>query len=221
MLARIVIASLGLLLLGGAPAPAHANLPAGKIIAATCGDKYALSDPAPAVHIHGHTWYVGTCGVTLVLIETKAGLVLIDSGPADAAPQLLASIGALRFDPKEVKWIRSSHEHFGHGCGIAGFQKANSARLAVGPPAAHALRTGRPYPEDSQAAWLAKYFMAPAQVDRALSDGRSLVLGGLKITAHATLTHSPGPTSLTWQSCEGGHLPDYRLRCQCENNFLG
>ena len=202
MFVKTAIASLGLLLLGGAPAPA--NVPAaGKTIAATCGDKYAWSDPAPPVHIHGNTWYVGTCGITVVLIKTKAGLVLIDSGPADAAPQVLANIGALGFDPKQVKWILSSHEHFDHAGGIAAIQKATSARLAVGPFAAQALRTGRAYPEDPQAARLAKYSMAPARVDRVLRDGGSLVLGGTKITAHATPTHSPGSTSWTWQSCEG------------------
>ena len=203
MLARIAIASLGLLLLGSGPAPA--DVPAsGKTIAATCGDKYAWSDPAPPVHIHGHTWYVGTCGITVVLIETKAGLVLIDSGPADAAPQVLANISALGLDPKQVKWILSSHEHFDHGGGIAAIQKATGARLAVGPFAAQALRTGRAYPEDPQAARLAKYPMAPARVDLVLRDRGSLVLGGTKITAHATPTHSPGSTSWTWQSCEVG-----------------
>ena len=191
------------LVLLGATAPA--DLPAAsKNIAAACGEKDGWSDPAPPAHIHGHTWYVGTCGITVVLIETRAGLVLIDSGPADAAPQVLANIRALGFDPKAVKWILSTHEHFDHAGGIAALQQATGARLAVGPFAAQALRTGKPYPDDPQAALLAKYPMAPARVDRVLRDRGSLVLGGTRITAHATPTHSPGSTSWTWQSCDEG-----------------
>lgn len=202
MFARITIASLGLLLLGAA---APAKLPAASTtIAAACGAKEGWSDPAPPAHIHGHTWYVGTCGITVVLIETRAGLILIDSGPADAAPLVLANIRALGFDPKSVKWILSSHEHFDHAGGIASLQQATGAQLAVGPFAAQALRTGKPYPEDPQAARLAKYAMAPARVDRVLRDRGSLVLGGMRITAHSTPTHSPGSTSWTWQSCEDG-----------------
>ena len=199
MFGKIGIVGLSLLLFGAAAAPIPAARPN---IAAACGEKDGWSDPAPPAHIHGHTWYVGTCGITVVLIETRAGLVLIDSGPADAAPQVLANIRALGFDPKTVKWILSTHEHFDHAGGIAALQKATGAQLAVGPFAAGALRSGKPYPDDPQAALLAKYPMAPARVDRVLRDGSSLVLGGTRLTAHATPTHSPGSTSWTWQSCE-------------------
>ena len=203
MFARLAAASLGLLMLGAAPAPARFPA-ASPNIAAACGARDGWSDPAPPAHIHGHTWYVGTCGITVVLVETKAGLVLIDSGPEDAAPHVLANIKALGFDPKQVKWILSTHEHFDHAGGIAALQKATGAQLAVGPFAAQALRTGKAFADDPQAALLLNYPMAPARVDRVLRDGASLVLGGTRITAHATPTHSPGSTSWTWQSCEEG-----------------
>ena len=203
MFGRIVVAGLSLLQFGAAT-PAAPLPAASPNIAAACGDKDGWSDPAPPAHIHGHTWYVGTCGITVVLIETRAGLVLIDSGPADAAPQVLANIRALGFDPSQVKWILSTHEHFDHAGGIAALQQATGARLAVGPFAAAALRSGKPYADDPQAALLAKYPMAPARVDRVLRNRASLMLGGTRITAHATPTHSPGSTSWTWQSCEEG-----------------
>lgn len=203
MFARIGIVGLSLLLFGAA-APAAPLPPASTNIAASCGEKDGWSDPAPPAHIHGHTWYVGTCGITVVLIETRGGLVLIDSGPEDAAPQVLANIRALGFDPRQVKWILSTHEHFDHAGGIAALQKATGAQLAVGPFAAGALRSGKAYPDDPQAALLTKYPMTPARVDRVLRSRGSLLLGGTRITAHATPTHSPGSTSWTWQSCEEG-----------------
>ena len=203
MFGRIVQAGAALALLGAAPVPAT-NPAVSKDIAAACAGHDGWSDPAPPAHIHGKTWYVGTCGIMVVLIETSAGLVLIDAGPEDAAPLVLANIRALGFDPKRVKWLLSTHEHFDHAGGFAALQKATGAKLAVGPYAAQALRSGKPYPEDPQAALLQDHLMKPARVDRVLRDGEVLVVGGTRFTAHATPTHSPGSTSWTWPSCENG-----------------
>ena len=203
MFDRIIAASAALALLGAAPAP-QPNPAASTNIAAACAGHDGWSDPGPPAHIHGKTWYVGTCGITVVLIETSGGLVLIDAGPEDAAPLVLANIRALGFDPRRVKWLLSTHEHFDHAGGFAALQAATGARLAVGPFAAQALRTGKPYPDDPQAALLQNYLMKPARVDRVLRDGGVLVVGGTRFTAHATPTHSPGSTSWTWQSCERG-----------------
>ena len=190
-------------LLGAAPLPAPVSATATASIAQSCTGRDGWSDPAPPAHIHGHTWYVGTCGITVVLIETKAGLVLIDGGPANAAPLVLASIRALGFDPRQVKWILSTHEHFDHSGAIAALQAATGARLAVGPFAAQALRTGKPSADDPQLADLTTP-VAPARMDRVLRNGGALVLGGTHFTAHATPAHSPGSTSWTWRSCEEG-----------------
>ena len=192
-----------LTLLGTAPAPPPTTTPR-PTLAAACQGRDGWSDPAPPEHIHGHTWYVGTCGITVLLIETTAGLVLIDAGPAEAAPLVLANIRALGFDPKQVKWMLSTHEHFDHAGGFAALQAATGAKLAAGPFAAQALRSGTPYPDDPQAALLKDHLMKPARVDRVLRDGGALAVGGTHFTAHATPAHSPGSTSWTWQSCENG-----------------
>ena len=203
MLDRSMLAVLALALLGAAPA-SQPNPAASANIAAACAGHDGWSDPGPPAHIHGKTWYVGTCGITVVLIETSSGLVLIDAGPEDAAPLVLANIRALGFDPRRVKWLLSTHEHFDHAGGLAALQAATGAKLAVGPFAAQALRTGKPYPDDPQAALLQNYLMKPARVDRVLRNGGVLVVGGTRFTAHATPTHSPGSTSWTWPSCANG-----------------
>ncbi|MDE2437697.1 MAG: subclass B3 metallo-beta-lactamase [Sphingomonadales bacterium] len=195
--------TLATLFLAAAAPPSEAASPAATTtIAAACGTRDGWSDPAPPAHIHGHTWYVGTCGITVVLVETRAGLALFDAGPEDAAPHILANIRALGFDPRQVKWIFSTHEHFDHAGGIASLQKATGARLAVGPFAARALRTGQTEADDPQATLLKAHPMQPARVDRVLPDGGSVVLGGTRFTARATPTHSSGSTSWTWRSCE-------------------
>lgn len=202
MFGRFITAIAALALLGAAPAPDQKSA-ARPTLAAACTGRDGWSDPGPPAHIHGHTWYVGTCGISVLLIETTAGLVLIDAGPVEAAPLVLANIRTLGFDPAQVKWILSTHEHFDHAGGIAALQAATGARLAVGPFAAQALRSGQPYPDDPQFAVLTTP-VAPARVDRVLREGGALVLGGTQFTAHATPAHSPGSTSWTWRSCEAG-----------------
>ena len=201
MYGRTAVAALALLTLGTVE---PVKRPAASVdIAAACGTRDGWSDPAPPAHVHGKSWYVGTCGITVVLIETKAGLVLIDTGPEDAAPHVLANIKALGFNPRQIKWLLMTHEHFDHVGGMAAIQKATGAKLLVSPGAATAMRTGKAVPEDPQAALLAKYPMAPTRVDRVLSGG-SLNVGGTRFTMHTNPTHSPGSASWTWQSCEGG-----------------
>lgn len=204
MYAKPLIALIALALLGAKPAPSPDRPGASKDIAGACGTRDGWSDPAPPAKIHGRSWYVGTCGITVVLVETGAGLVLIDTGPEDAAPHVLANIKALGFDPRQVRWLLMTHEHFDHVGGMAAIQQATGAQLVVSPGAADAMRSGMADPEDPQAAWLAKYPMKPARVDRVLRAGGSLILGGTRFTMHGNPTHSPGSVSWTWQSCEAG-----------------
>jgi len=204
MSAKSLIALTAVALLGAKPATPVERPGASKDIAQACGTRDGWSEPAPPAKIHGRSWYVGTCGITVVLVETSAGLVLIDTGPEDAAPHVLANIKALGFDPRQVKWLLMTHEHFDHVGGMAAIQQATGGKLVVSPGAESAMRSGKADPDDPQAAILAKYPMAPARVDRVLRAGGSLLIGGTRFTMHANPTHSPGSASWTWQSCEAG-----------------
>lgn len=206
LFAKITLAALAAL--GFASTASAERVGASKDIVAACGTRDGWSEPAPPAHVYGNTWYVGTCGITVVLIETSAGLMLIDAGPEDAAEHVLASVRMLGFDPRQIKWLMVTHEHFDHAGGIAAIQKATGARLAVGPLAKEALRTGRSYPDDPQHDELKDRPMPPARVDRVLRSGGKLTLGGVTLTAHATPTHSRGSTSWTWQSCQDGKCLD-------------
>lgn len=191
-------------LLGAAPGPATERVGATKDIVAACGERDGWSDPAPPAHIHWRSWYVGTCGITAVLVETSAGLVLIDTGPADAAPHVLANIKALGFNPRRVKWLLMTHEHFDHVGGMAAIKAATGSKLLTQPVVVPVMRSGKADPADPQAALLDKEPMAPVAVDRTLRDGGTLQVGDTRFTLHANPTHSPGSTSWTWKSCEAG-----------------
>lgn len=174
--------------------------------AEACGGRDGWTDPAPPAHVFGNTWYVGTCGISVILITGEHGHVLIDGGTAEAAPLVLANIAALGFRPEDVRWILSSHEHFDHAGALAALKRATGARVAVLAEAKAVLETGKPDPADPQYGALDD--MEPVAVERVLAHGDSIKVGSLTVTAHATPAHSPGSTSWTWQSC----TPDFTCR---------
>lgn len=193
-----------ILLAGCSPATAQIELPAGTPLPAffaQCQGKDGWADPAPPIRLFANVYDVGTCGIVALLIVGDQGHVLIDSGPAEAAPLVAANIRKLGFALDEVKWIVTSHEHHDHVGGVAELQRLTGAKVAANAAARHQLETGVLDPTDPQSGLLDPY---PAiRVDRVLHDGDTLALGSLELTMHATPSHAPGSTSWSWRSCEG------------------
>ena len=156
--------------------------------------------PAPAFQLMGNSWYVGTCGISSVLITGDEGHILIDSGVPEAAPLVLANIAALGFDAKDIRYLLMSHEHFDHVGAHAAIKEATGAQVVASERAKPVLETGKVAADDPQAA-SGHPDMVPVTVDRVIGDGEVLELGKLRITAHETPGHSPGALSWTWWSC--------------------
>src|SRR6478736_4127574 len=72
--------------------PAGPIEPAGPLWAAACDGSADWNKPAPPVRIHGNTYLVGTCGISSILITDRAGDILIDGGPEDAAVLIARNI---------------------------------------------------------------------------------------------------------------------------------
>ena len=70
--------------------------------------------PLGPFRIYGNTWYVGTDGLSSILIETDAGLMLIDGGLPQSAALIEANIRKLGFDARNISAILLSHAHFDH-----------------------------------------------------------------------------------------------------------
>ncbi len=200
------IAALAALALAGcapqqAPAPAAAA-PTGKALAAACEGRDGWSDPAPPAKIHGNTYYVGTCGITALLVTTPDGLVLIDGATEEAAPDILANIRALGFDPADVRYLLASHEHLDHVGGLKALQDATGASVLARKEAVATLTSGEPEAIDPQRGAIPPF--RGVTVARTLKEGETLPVGGIGLTIHATPGHTPGSTSWTWKSCEAG-----------------
>ena len=188
------------------PAPqtpdAFANLPdvPGERFAEACERFDAWDKPARPFQILGNTWYVGTCGIAAVLITGEEGHVLIDSGVEAAAPHVLASIRSLGFDPRDIRYLLMSHEHFDHVAGHAAIVAATGATVVASPEAAPVLESGKLAADDPQALSGHPDFV-PVDVGRIVRDGETVTLGDIALTAHATPGHTAGAMSWTWNAC--------------------
>jgi metallo-beta-lactamase class B len=154
--------------------------------------------------VFGNTYYVGVSGLGAVMIDTGAGLILLDGGLPQSAARIVENLKALGHDVGEVRWIGCSHAHYDHVGGVAALQRLSGAKVAFSPRGAAALRAGNAPADDPQVGMGAEAmrFPAVAQVVE-LGDGESIKLGSVELVAHHTPGHTPGGTSWSWKSCEG------------------
>jgi metallo-beta-lactamase class B len=170
--------------------------------AQACADWDEWDKPGPPFRLHGDTYYVGTCGITAVLIAGDEGHVLIDSGTEAGARIVAANIEALGFELTDVRELLMSHEHFDHVGGMAWLQQRTGARLVTSDRAATVMRSGRADAEDPQAG-MHEPMAAVGKVFE-LSGADGVLLGDTEVRAVDTPGHTPGALSWHWRSCQDG-----------------
>lgn len=160
------------------------------------------SSPQQPFTIYGNTYYVGTGGISAVLLTSPKGHILVDGTTAKGAQVVAANIQTMGFKLKDVKYILSTHSHEDHAGGISALQKLTGATVLAGAGNVENLRTGVSPKSDPQYGTLSD-FPGSAKV-RAVKDGEVVKLGTLAVTAHSTPGHTQGGVTWTWQSCESG-----------------
>ena len=203
---RLIAAAAAFLgLTQGASAPVHADdAPFDADPPKLCGPCDGWNAPLEPFRIFGNTWYVGTAGLSALLVTTEEGLVLLDGGLPQSAARIDRNIRALGFATEDLRLILNSHAHYDHAGGIAALVRASGATVAASPAGAAALEQGEPTADDPQFALgrEANAFPPIPGVVR-VEDGVALTVGALDMTPVFTPGHTPGGTTWTWRSCEG------------------
>ncbi len=166
-----------------------------------CRDDSGWDEPATPFHVHGDTWYVGTCGISALLVTSPGGHVVVDGATPAAGEQVLANIRTLGFDPADVRAIVFSHEHFDHAGGLAAVQAATGAPVYAPKEAIETLRRGASDPSDPQFGLLDDF--APVADVRPIPASGIVQAGDVELHAVPTPGHAAGGTSWTWRSCAG------------------
>jgi metallo-beta-lactamase class B len=159
--------------------------------------------PAQPARIFGNTALVGFGALTVAVIRTSAGLILIDGALPQGVADVETHLRQLGLSIRDVKLILSTEPHYDHASGIAALQRDSGATVLAGAAAARTLRNSGLDPNDAQNPGLAP-FPAPKNI-RAVRDGEVIRLGDVAVKAIAMPGHTPGSMSWSWTSCEGKH----------------
>ncbi len=142
---------------------------------------------APGVYL------LGRCAPAAVyLVDTDAGLVLIDSGLEPDASVVTAQIAELGFDVNRLRAILLTHVHADHSLGAEHLRRLTGARVYAGRGDCPPLAAGGP-----REAFFSVYHMPElaahaTTVDVKLAGGETLAFGTTRIEAIATPGHTTG-----------------------------
>jgi len=177
-----------------------------EIICEACPGWNATLEP---FRIFGNTFYVGTRGLSSVLVTSRGGHILLDGGLPQSAEIIDRNIRELGYRIEDVKLIVNSHAHFDHAGGIHALRQASGASVAASASGANALMRGENTTDDPQFGFgRAANGFPPVSSVRVVKDGETLRVGQLSVTAHLTPGHTPGSTTWSWKACEGSRCLD-------------
>jgi metallo-beta-lactamase class B len=159
--------------------------------------------PFPGFKIVGNTYYVGTYDLGCYLIDTAAGLILVNSGAPGSYPLIKANIETLGFKTSDIKVITATHGHFDHVGDLASFQKdAPGAKTYMSERDAPVLESGGNL--DYRQPEGRGIIYDPVKVDVRTKPGDHIKLGNTDMTVLQAYGHTPGATSFSFQVTDAG-----------------
>jgi len=131
-------------------------------------------------------------GQLIYLLDTGAGLLLIDPSYDTWQDLLVRQIRELKYDPSQVKWVLVTHCHVDHAQSCHAW-RAKGAKIFIPDGDAHPVESGNMI----TAWWLVpepdRHFTG-CPVDTRIYDGDILEFGKISLYAIATPGHTPGST---------------------------
>lgn len=165
--------------------------------------------PVKPFRIADRLYYVGARDVTSFLIDTGAGLIVLDGGFEATAPQVIANIRTLGFDPKDVKYLLSSQAHYDHVGGLAEIKRASGAKMIASREDGRLLERGG----FGDFHFQGELLFPPVKVDRFIRDGERLKLGEVTLVAHLTPGHTKGCTTWSMPVADKGRTYTAQFNC--------
>jgi metallo-beta-lactamase class B len=150
--------------------------------------------------IFDNVYAIGSIGTVAYVIQTSAGLMMIDAlGANQVESELLPGFAKLGLDPAQVKTILVGHGHADHFGGSAYFQQKFGSKVYVSATDWTVMETpargrgpGAPQPA------------APPKRDGELRDGESVTLGDVSVRSVAVPGHTPGSMGFVFPVIDRG-----------------
>jgi len=154
----------------------------------------------PPIKVFDNLYYVGPGSVSVWLIPTTDGLILIDSTQEPLVDHVIDSIRKVGFDPRNIRYILLTHGHLDH------FGGAGKIKAASGGARVAAL--------DEDWTLIEATYKNPGRGnqdrgvaltrDTVLREGQTLTLGKTEIKVYKMPGHTPGSASFGFTVYDNG-----------------
>jgi metallo-beta-lactamase class B len=158
--------------------------------------------PYPAHRVIGPLFNVGFEDLSVFLIETREGHILINTGLEDSTDVIQKNVESLGLEFSDIKLLLCMQAHFDHAAALAEIKARTGAKLIATPKDARVLEAGgKNDPHFGHEPWA---WFAPIQVDRLIAQGQVVELGDVSLTVHEHPGHTEGSTSYSFSVEEDG-----------------
>lgn len=151
-----------------------------------------ISDIAP-FRMLDNVYFVGSRAVSVHIIDTGAGLIMIDTGYPNMREQILHSMKTLGLNPEDLRIILLSHGHYDHTGSAREYRELFGAKIYIGRPDNDIINGKR---DLSWAKELGYDRLPDFDADVLLDDGDTIELGNTSIRCLIKPGHTEGTIAM-------------------------
>ena len=156
--------------------------------------------PFEAFQIIGNLYGVGSYDLSVFLITTDEGHVLINTGLEDSTQMIRDNIESLGFRLEDVKILLTQQAHWDHTAALAEIKELTGAEIWATVGDARVLEDGG----FSDPHFGGRESFPPVDVDKIIRDGEIIELGSLQLTVYHHPGHTEGSSSYSMEVNENG-----------------
>ena len=155
----------------------------------------------PPIKVFDNLYYVGPGEVSVWLIQTTDGLIMIDSAQEPLVDHVLDSVRKVGFDPKNIRYILLTHGHLDHFGGAGKIKAASGGTARVAALAEDWTLIEATYKNPGRGN---QDRGVALMRDMVLQEGQTLTLGKTEIKVYKLPGHTPGSASFAFTVYDNG-----------------
>lgn len=165
----------------------------------------AWSRPFPGHRVIGNLYAVGTYDLSVFLLTSDQGHILINTGLEDSTAQIRANIESLGFRLEDVRILLIQQSHWDHTAALAEIKEITGAEMWALADDARVLEDGG----FSDPHFGGRESFKPVSVDKIISEGDLIELGEIRLRVYEHAGHTEGSSSYSMRVNEAGR--DYNV----------
>ncbi|MDA1372293.1 MAG: subclass B3 metallo-beta-lactamase [Proteobacteria bacterium] len=161
--------------------------------------------PFEGFRVIGNLYGVGSYDLSVFLITSDAGHILINTGLEDSTQLIRGNMAALGFRMEDIRILLTQQAHWDHTAAMAEIKQISGAEMWATVGDAPIMADGG----FSDPHFGGRESFLPVTVDKIIRDGEVIELGDIQLTVHDHPGHTEGSSSYSMQVSESGR--DYQV----------